>query len=451
MKIWKSLVSVPLLTVQLWAGAPAARDLTLPEGLFPGLDAILKQAVQQSPRMLNRALDLEMAENNRVQSRSNILPAVGGYASYYQSQDSRADLAGRVDVTKIAYNFSATQPIYHWGERRNYVRMGEIQASIAKGQYRDGYRLLAQTLRADYLRLIVQKLTAKRADDYLVHTRNQLAHEEARLAQKVISEFQIAGVRLAAEYAQLGSERAHFDLEMAQRSFARLAGLPAMADTAIPDAIPTINYSAGTFDRMLAEFLNQKDPPTLEAATFRQQRENEKLNYANQKTRLRPKFNLVLGMSQDEQSYTINVAQKYRVNSLYGGISANWTIFDGFASQMAVRNALARLRQMENDYRDLTERLAQQAQSQVRQINFSARGMAISDRSVIAWEANLKTKQDEFARGAASESDVTEARLALQDARINAGNNRSDYLARVVEFLGTVVEDPVVANLADQS
>ena len=70
---------------------------------------------------------------------------------------------------------------------------------------------------------------------------------------------------------------------------------------------------------------------------------------------------------------TINVAQKYKVNSYFGGISVNWSIFDGLAAGAAERNALARRRQVENDYRSLTEQLAQQAQTQVKQINFSAR------------------------------------------------------------------------------
>ena len=218
-------------------------------------------------------------------------------------------------------------------------------------------------------------------------------------------------------------------------------------DDAIPDAIQPVPHEAGAYERLLSGYLNQKDPPTAEAVTLRKQLENEALSCANLKTRLRPKFNLVLGVSQDQQSYTINVAQKYRFNSFFGGVSANWTIFDGFSSQAAVRNGLARRHQMENDYKDLTERLAQQAQTQARQIDFAARSMAILDRAVLSSEGNLKTKQDDFARGVSSEDEVNLARLALIDAQINAYNGRSDYLYRTGDFLGTIMEDPVVANL----
>jgi outer membrane protein TolC len=451
MKYLRRYLAFVLLVAGLRAAEAdaSANDVTLPEELFPALRSLLNNAVQQSPRMLNRALDLEIAENNRIAARSGLLPSVGGYASYLESRDTRADLSGRLDVTKIAYNFTANQPLYFWGERKNNAKMGEIQASIAKGQYAEGYRLLAATLRSDYLRLIVQKVALKRADAFLDHARSQLRKEEARLQQKVISEFQIYPTRLQAEQAQIASERAHFDFEMAKASFARLAGCAPLTDETIPDMIPPVAHQATAYDRLLAGYLAQGESPSVEAVTLRKQIENETLSTANAKTRLLPKFSAVLGVSQDEQSYTINVAQKYRVNSVFAGVSANWTIFDGFAARAAVRIGNARVRQMKNDYKDLTERLAQQAQTQAKLIGFSARSMAISDRNLTASEGSLKSKQDEFSRGVTAEDEVTLARIALLDAQVQAYNGRIDYFARAGDFLGTVVKDPVLANVAN--
>jgi outer membrane protein TolC len=437
-----------LLAGKLPAAGTAIEGLVLAENVLPQLGPVLAAAVQQSPTMLNRSLDLEIAENNRIQSRAGLLPSLGGYASYMKSRDTRADLSGRLDVTKIAYNFSINQPVFYWGDRVNALKISEIQASITKGQYQEGYRALAQTLRDNYMRLIVQKLAVKRWAAYADFTKNQLAKEETRLAQKVISEVQIFPVRLAAEQAQLTYEHVQFDLEMAKLSFSRLCGLPPLADNDIPDSIPALDYAAATYDRLLAGFLSQKELPAIEAVTLRKQLESAGLTLAIEKTRLRPKFSFVLGVSQDEQSYTINVAQKYRVNSLFTGISANWTIFDGLASQAAVRNDLARLRQMKTDYKVLNDRLAQQAQTNVRQINFAARNMSISDRALLSGESNLKSKQEEFSRGVSSEDDVVQARITLYDAQINAGNGRCDFLNRVGDFLGTIMADPVLDNVA---
>lgn len=448
MKILRLSLVLVLLAGKFLMAAPAIEGLVLAENVLPQLEPVLTAAAQQSPSMLNRALDLEIAENNRIQARAGLLPSLGGYANYLQSRDTRADLTGRVEVTKIAYNFSINQPVFYWGERLNALKASEIQASIAKGQYQEGYRALAQILRDSYMRLIAQKLGVKRWAAYADFTKNQLAKEEIRLAQKVIADAQIVPVRLAAEQGQLTYERVQFDFEMAKLSFARLSGLPPLSDNEIPDSIPTLGYAAGTYDRLLAGFLAQKELPAIEAVTMRQQLESAGLTLATDKTRLRPKFSLVLGISQDEQSYTINVAQKYRVNSVFGGISVNWTVFDGLASRAAVRSDLARLRQMKTDYKVLNDRLAQQAQTNVRQINFAARNMVINDRSLLSIESNLKSKQEDFARGTSSEDDVNLARIAVYDAQINAIGARCDFLNRVGEFLGTIMADPVLENVA---
>ncbi len=443
------LAAVPLLVSSLWAASSAVNELTLPEKLYPQLDAILKQAVQQSPQMINRALDLEVAENNRISARANILPSASGYYTYYKAWDDRADLTGRVKVDKIGYNFNITQPVYHWGEKTNNVRMGEIQQKIVQGNYQDGYRLLAQEIRSQYLKLIIKKLSLQRSRLSDKYNQDILKAAEDRLAKKVIAEAEIFMVRLNAERARIDLERSEMDYETAMQSFSRLTGTPELEDAAIPEEVAESHHVTGAFDRVLAGFLAQKDPPTTAAANLRSQIEIDKLNYLNQKTRLRPKLNFVLGTSQDEQSYSLNVAQKYEVNSLYGGFSVSWTIFDGFAARMGQRTALARRRQSENDYHSLTDRLAREAQAQLKQVDFAARLMSIADRLLAATAGGFQVKKNDYARGVVSENDVTLANLNYYEALISANTARADYLGKVGDFLGTVAEDPVLANVAE--
>jgi outer membrane protein TolC len=430
----------------LWA-APVD-NLALPERAMPGLSSILQQAMQQSPRMLNRALDLEIAENGRLEARAGLLPYLGGSYRQVESRDDRADQPNTLRVSKIYYDFSLSQPLFYWGERRNNSRSGEISKQIAVGNYREAYRELAQELRSKYGSLIVQKSQVARAHRYIAYAQQQVKIAEERLAKKVISDLEIYPIRLNAEQGQINLERAEFEFESAKHSFARLAGLPSISDDQIPDEVPVVGYDADAVSQLLAGFLSAKELPTTSVVNLRRQLEVQDLQYRNQKTRLRPKFSGVVGINQDEQSYSINGSQKYRVNSTYAGVSISWTLFDGFAAQAGVRTALARRRQAENDLAEATDRFSQQAQAQARYINFAARTMAISDRALTSSEANLRAKQAEFKRGVASESDVSLAELALFDARYYAYNARLDYLAKIGEFLGTLNEDPVVAAVS---
>jgi outer membrane protein TolC len=439
-----------LLVANVCLGAPVTGQLTLPEGVYAGLDDILKKAVEQSPRMLSRSLDLEIAEQNRITARAGMLPSLSSSFSYFEASDDRADLPERQRVTKIAYNVTLSQPIFHWGERRNTARIGEIQQKITQGQVREAYRLLAQELRAGYLRLIVLKLGAKRAVFNRDFTAKNLRQEEDRAAKGVISEVEIAAARLSAEQAQNASDRAEFEFHTAKISFARLAGLPAISDDSVPDTVPGLPYALEPYQQLLAGFLNQKELPSPEAVALRNHIEVEKLNYANQRTRLRPKVNAVVATNQDEQSYTANVGLKYEVNSIYGGVSVYWTIFDGFASSASARASLARRRQMEIDYRQLSERLGQDAQNQLKLIEFSARNMSIYDRYLNKSETNLASMQEQFRRGARSETEVAMAQIGLYDSQANAMGARIDFFLKIGDFLGVIVEDPILANLPAQ-
>lgn len=448
MNFVRLLTALPLFALALCATASAASDIMTPEQLFPQLDGILKRSVAQSPRMVSRAIDLEIADANRIAARAALLPTAAGSLRVTETSDERADMPGeRQRTSKQYYDFSISQPIFYWGERKNTARMGVIRQNITDGQYRDAYRLLAIEVRSRYFRLILDKVRLTRADYYRDSTANKLQQEQDRFAKKVISEAQIFNVRLTAERAQLLAERARFEFENSKAAFARLTGDPVLTDAQVPDTIPSIPDQQAAVERLLAGFLAQKDMPTAEADIARQSLDLERLNLANQKTRLKPKFSLLVGLSQDEQSYTVNVAQKYRVQSLYGGISLYWMIFDGFSAGAGVRAANARVRQLEVDYRLLTEQLGKQAQIQARQMTFATRVASINDRLDEAGEAGLRTRREEFSRGVISESDVSDAQIGAYDNRYNALEARADYFNQLSEFLGTIAEDPVLANL----
>lgn len=449
MKLRYSIVAwVAVGSGVLWSAA--VDNLALPERALPALNPILHEAVQQSPRMLNRALELEIAENNRIEARAGLLPNVGGSYRYLQARDDRADQAEVLRVRKVYYDLSLNQPLFFWGERRNSARAGVIAKQMAEGNYREAYRQLAQQLRSNYGNLVIQKILVARARRYMAYAKQQVSIAEARLAKKEISDLDAFPVRLAAERGQINLEQTEFDFENAKQSFARLAGMASIDDSQIPDEIPAVPYSAETFEQLLAAFLSAKESPNAEVANQRRQVEINELSYRNQRTRLRPKFAAVMGANQDEQAYSINGSQKYRVNSLYAGVQINWSIFDGFASGAATRTALARRREAENDLAEVSDRVQRQAQTQVRYINFAARSMVISDRGLDSGLGALRAKQDEFKRGIASESDVSQAELALLDARATAYNARLDLMLKVGEFLGTLNQDPVVGLVPKQ-
>src|SRR5204863_7022941 len=99
----------------------------LTEKIFPELQPILANALQQSPRMLERNLELDAASGDLLQARAGLYPAVSAYFQDSRTRDQREDVPGTLKTDKLYYNLSVSQPLYHWGAISNRAKIGEIR------------------------------------------------------------------------------------------------------------------------------------------------------------------------------------------------------------------------------------------------------------------------------------------------------------------------------------
>ena len=426
-------------------------SLPLPENLFPDLKAILETAVKQSPRMVARNAENSVAEQNRLIARAGMLPSVTASLQYNPWQrDDRADLSAPTDTKKFYYNLSLNQPLFHWGALRNGTRIGELQEKIVKGQTAEAYRLLVQEIRGQYLGLVLRKMILARTKLNLDISDDQLAVAQSKYEKKVISEGEMFMPRLSHDQAVLATDRAADEYESAKTAFAKLTGAPRLADSQIPSEIPSVTTAPDALASILADYTSHKELKSFSLDTLRNQIAVEELNYKVASTRLRPKLNMILGLSQDELSYTSNIAAKYKVQSTYVGFSVYWPIFDGFATRSAVANTLTRRRQAEQAYADASVNLSDQVRSQLKQLSFSARSLEMANRMLGSNESYVQTRQDDVKRGLASEAQLNGARLGYLDAQIATFNARFDYLMKTGDFLSLMLEDPALANLSSQ-
>jgi outer membrane protein TolC len=440
-------IALPLLRAQPDPGAA----LPLPETYLPALKGLLGAAVSQSPRMVARNAENAVAEGNRIVARAGQLPAVSGYVQYFPWQrDERADLPGPVTTNRLGYNLTLSQPLYHWRALQNNTRMGELQLRMTQGQTAEGYRLLVQEIRGQYLQLVIRKSTLARTRLNLRIVQDNLAVAQTKFEGKVISSSDLFMPKMQLDQAQLAMDRATEDYESLKGVLARLCGRPALDDAAIPDAIPDVAVAPPVLAPMLAAFTSQPEPNSYVLRNLRDQIEVERLGYENLSTRLRPQLNFLMGVSQDQQSYTSNIAARYKVLSYFTGVQFTWSVFDGFATRGAAASSLARRRQLEASYRDAAVNLTEQARSQLRQLEFARRGMEIADLLLNANASGLQQRRNDAKLGLASEADVRASELAFADVQLNAYAARSDYLMKVADYLSTLLEDPVLANLPHQ-
>ena len=421
----------------------------VPETYFPALAQLLESAAKLSPRMVARNADDAVAEANRVVARSGQLPNVGGNLQYNGWQrDKRVDLPAPTNLTRFSYNLNLVQPLYHWGALENNTRIGELQLKIAQGQTAEAYRLLVQEIRAQFLQLAIRKTALARARLSRDLAAQQLKLAEEKLELKVIAASDIYYVRMNLTQANLALDRSQEDYDSARRALAKLSGTPELGDGQVPDSIPVVPVAMNDLAVPMAGIGGGSPPESNGLRALERQIQIEQLSYKNATTRLKPKFNFILGVTQDQQSYTSNIGAKYGVQSYYVGTSVSWSMFDGFATRGLKAGSLARRRQLEQSYREMSADLVERVQGQLRQLGLAARSMAISDEFLLLGENGVRVRQEDLARGSASQADVDSARLSLLDNRINAYNARLDFLLRTAEYLSTLAKDPAVANFS---
>ncbi|MCB1103893.1 MAG: TolC family protein [Cephaloticoccus sp.] len=440
--------SAVTLCVGLYGSSVSAAP-TLAEDVFPQLKGILAKAVEQSPRMLSQNLDRAAADGDMIQAKAGLYPTLGGFYQMTQTQDRREDQPGTLDSDKVFYNISLTQPVFHWGERFNNARIGDIRRQIADENFKEAYRLLAHEIRLAYLDLVMGKIQLAKVTYSRDLALEALGNAEDRLSKGVMSEGEIFAIRIAADQARLDAENALWNFDRTKRNFATLTGGAVPSDAEIPDDIPQISTAGSEIDAILSSFLREEYPDTAAARVLRNQIAVEELNYKNQRTRLRPKLNLVAGMSQDEQSYTANAGLKYGVRSQFVGLQVNWSIFDGFATKGAIRTSLARKRQAEAKYNQYSATVRSEARQLARAVELAGRQLAISERLLDNAGVFLKFTRDDHIRGNASAAQVNQAQANFNELRLSANSARYNYLMRVSDFIGRIgqTETPYMPSI----
>lgn len=421
------------------------------EEVFPSLGALIEKAMQQSPQMLMRTAEITLAEGNLLQVRSSMLPRLDSsvyYSANTTSVSERTSVSSRNDG--IFYSVSASQPLYHWGALKAQADISRIGVELAEKNYAEAYRLLTVSIRQHYLMLIVRKAALKIAESSLSAAQAVLDVEEERLRAGRISEGDIMAPRLALDEARYGFERAGVDFAQAKRTLGRLAGVPELSDSDIPDSIPISQeyYGADRAVSRLDFFTAVGVDEALPLQILQAQIKQADLSYRIAKFRLYPKFAIVGSASQ---ANTTNASQtsvvQVGVNSQSLNVQMVWSMFDGFATRGAKMNALASKRHSEFQ-RDAQRRaMLDQARDLESYLRLGSRAVRLADTRRYLAEDVMKRAADNLQRGIGTQKDLDNAVAAFNGAEFAAMQQRADLLTRWAEFLSLTGADPLLARL----
>jgi outer membrane protein len=426
--------------------AYADSSVVLPESLFPELTALLAEASLQSPRVLAQQIYDEELEGYEISAKSARLPQVGFSVSQTWGDEKRTGGTGAISADKLYYNLNLSQAVYHWGTIKNGVRMAEIRRLVNAGRAQEAYEALAAEVRAQYLQLIIKNFYIALYDYRLELASENLTQGRERLSRQAIAPTAIFPLEISQSRAELQTLQVRSDLERGKRALARLVGRDSLGIEVIPSAIPVLPENAGLdmVNALLEEFRAGRLGDTRNIEALKRELEVQRMSVHNARMGLRPRLNLTAGVTQDEQNLNTIPVYRYETQYIFGGLSMNWPIFDGFRTKGAVRSALALSKSAQNALDEAQKSQWELIHNQAETIRLGLKTMAIEERLYASAEGALEFHREQYDRGEAAESTISTAIDARNVALLNAMNARYTHLMSIVQFLAYVDADPAV-------
>lgn len=422
---------------------------TLPEDYLPGLKALLGTALQQSPQVLLRDIEIARNEARVYQADQQRWPNVGGDIRYASSETVVSSHTGtRSRDSGLFYSASVNQAVFHWGEIRNRGEIARIEVAIARKDYVEAYRTLAVELRRGYLGLIALNARLRHTRFSLSLVEADLAGAREELAHGAIPAGDVAVRELALAEAQLDADRLEADFEAERRKVARLAGVPDIAPETIPPEIPEPAFDPAVASRLLAELLRDGARSTFQAQVAEMQIKEADLSYRIARVRLLPRFDALMGHSRESSTTasTTQVSQTAITRNSFE-VRGEWRIFDGFATKGAKLEAKQSRRYWERRFQIATEAAMDEAQRLQRTVGFDFRAMQFARQRHAGATAGVARAEEEVRAHAAAPNAVTYATRDLRSAEAGTALARATFLSNWSAFVSLVADDPALNQI----
>ncbi len=428
------------------SGITAQPDLNVPEDSLPQLQRLIEHAVTQSPQMILRGFDEAAADGALTMAKAARLPSLGGSVSVLRAREDRGDFLEPQPADKTYYSVSATQPLFHWGMISRNIENAKLRREMESGRTKQAYMTMISGIRGKYLELMIQKKIVERYRFWMELLDQELEEAIEKRALNTLSEAQLQQVQLKHKRGLASVAYNEEQYLSTKRILSRMVGVESISDEEIADEFPVItpDEDAAKLSSLLARFSEDSESLNTELQIMAKTVTTLENDLKNSRVNLRPRINLTAGMTQDEQSYTANIAQRYEYQSLFAGVSVYWTVFDGFATRGSIKAALNRLRSAETNLEMTEERLVEDAESYARQLKYRAIEVEVANQELVNAENHLKFIQQQFERGEVSENDVAQARINLLDNWRGTMSTRLGYWQVVFAFLGIIEADPAI-------
>jgi outer membrane protein len=435
--------------LKIWADTSDSVSDALPVNTYSlsRLDAINK-ALASNPQINQAKQELENKTGAMWQVRSSLLPTISAYANRTSRDHSTIDRGARDPNQPIDRSPIATQSLSYGIEIRQLVFDGFSSLHrYAQSEYQKD---------ASYWQLIASSFSTisqlHQSYDYILLREGQLsAYQETLNAFKQF--FDVVNKRVAVgERTRLDSLRVETELKRAEADYARaMSDLAASEETLkkilqLPESGPEASIFKLEGPLVQQNFEMPIDEALKRASKIHPEIFAAEINRDAAKMSLRSAYGSYLPKIEGFARYGVNTSYASFDQDLEGwtlGISGNWTLFDSFGREGAIRSQRASLMSSEIQLSDQRYQLI----SRVRQLyaQKEALNQALSARmkAVEVAEIAVTESQKRYELGEVDIEMLIDAQRAYQSTLLDREQSLFDYNSTIYQLQYVVALEPV--------
>jgi outer membrane protein len=346
------LAAVCLLPARIWAQVnPAAPDSSEWMSHPLTLKECVDLALQNNGEILRAKQELEAEYGISMQIRSLALPklkAAGDYTSYNAKNVQALEIPVPAATNRWYGSIRVIQSVYEGGRMVSAVKSAAFTKQQALLRYKAIVSNKILDVRTGYFDLLLAEAEADSQNATFELQGKEHEDIERRLGTGLLAHFDLLRSEVALASARPKLIRSQNQLKISKAKFVELLGFSIPAD--VWDNVPLQlvgPLEAEPFEIALPTAIERalKNRPEIEGEEKEVALQREKIT--NARSGFLPSVQLVGGYG----GFNDDLARD--IHGWFGGVDANWYLFDGLETQGKIREAHARLNAAELGLRDL--------------------------------------------------------------------------------------------------
>lgn len=333
----------------------------------------------------------------------------------------------------IQGTLNLTQPLFAWGRIYNNYKAARIGYDAAEEDLSTSYENLRLTVYEAFYRVLIAQEFVEVAEQSVELVEQQLAIAESSFAVGATTNFDVlrAKVQLANAKSQLIQTRNR--VKTAKDSYKTILNIPLTQEISVKGSFE-IQQTEKKLDELISIAMTNR--PEVKQSALNEEIGEKQLSIA--KTQNLPDLAF---FSNYQISHSERLTEMNRIWSL--GLQINVPIFDGFASRAGVKQSESTLRLMELSSKQIKSSVEFEVRSTYLALLEAKSLIDVQKETVAQAEMSVSLANLQFQNGIITTVELTDAQLALLQAKVNRLQALHDYvvgLARLEKAIGQRIQ-----------